>query len=175
MLVSNYGQEESFDLLFDMLMEPKAWFPLKNIDGSEFYAINEGTAEGIIVGGNMTLISSLMGTEYEIDLKDRILFIEETGEAPYRLHRYIWQLKLAGKLDEVAAVVIGDILPDREYDDPEISLKVIVEALKDVNVPILYNVHAGHGENPLTIPMGATVRIDWNEIAVIQKVVEAAN
>gem|GEM_PF-10228 len=174
MLSSNYGQKESFDLLFDLLMNPSAGFPVKNIDGTVFSVINEGTAEGIITGGNLTLINSLMGTEYEIDLKDKILFIEDLDEAPYRLHRYIWQLKLAGKLDEVAAVVIGDILPDEEYDDPEISLKVVLEALKDVNAPILYNVRAGHGENPLTIPIGARVRIEGREIKVIQEVVEAA-
>ena len=172
MLSSNYGQQESFDLLFDMLMRPKSGFPLKNINGSPFSVINEGTAEGVIVGGNMTLISSLMGTEYELDLKDKILFIEDLDEAPYRLHRYLWQLKLAGKLDEVAAVVIGDILPDKEYDDPEISIKAVFEALKDVNVPILYNVRAGHDENPLTIPIGAKVRIDGNKITVMQRVVE---
>ena len=174
MLSSNYGQQEAFDLLFEMLMAPKAAFPLENIDGTAFITINEGYAEGIIVGGNMTLLSSLMGTEYELDVKDKILFIEETGEAPYRLHRYIWQLKLAGLLDEVAAVVIGDILPDRVYDDPEISLKVILEALKDVNVPILYNVRAGHGVNPLTIPIGAMVRIEGNGITVMQEVVTGA-
>ena len=171
MLSSNFGQLESFDLLFDMLTEQKDGFPLKNIDGSPFSVINEGKAEGVIVGGNLTLISSLMGTEYELDVKDKILFIEELDEAPYRLHRYLWQLKLAGKLDEVAAVVIGDILPDREYDDPEISIKVIFEALKDINAPILYNVRAGHHENPLTIPIGARVRIDGNEITVMQRVV----
>ncbi|MCL2003094.1 MAG: LD-carboxypeptidase [Oscillospiraceae bacterium] len=172
MLSSNYGQDEAFDWLFDMLMNPSDEFPLKNIDGTEFSVINEGTAEGIVVGGNLTLISVLMGTEYELDLKDKVLFIEELNEAPYKLHRYIWQLKLAGKLDDAAAIVIGDILPDREYDDPEISLKVIFEALKDVTVPILYNVRAGHGANPFTIPIGATVRIEGNEITVAQSVVE---
>ncbi|MCL2049140.1 MAG: LD-carboxypeptidase [Defluviitaleaceae bacterium] len=172
MLSSNLGQEEAFDLLFDMLMNPQAAFALTNIDGTEFSVINEGTAHGAIVGGNMTLISSLMGTPYEMDLKDKVLFIEELDEAPYRLHRYIWQLKLAGMLDEVAAIVIGDILPDREYADPEISLKVIFEALKDVTAPIIYNVRAGHDTNPFTIPIGATVRIKGSEITVIHNVVE---
>ena len=172
MLSSNYGQDASFERLFDMLTNPADEFLLKNIDGTEFSVINEGTAEGILVGGNMTLISALMGTPYEIDLKDKILFIEELDEAPYKLHRYMWQLKLAGKLDEAAAIVIGDILPDREYDDPEISLKVILEVLKDVTVPIVYNVRAGHGENPLTLPIGAMVRIEGTDITVTQNVVE---
>ena len=172
MLSSNYGQDAAFDDLFDMLMNPRESFPLKNLDGSAFSVINEGEAEGILVGGNMTLISSLMGTPFEPDLKDKILFIEELDEAPYKLHRYVWQLKLSGYLDEVAAIVIGDILPDREYDDPDLSLKVILEALKDVTVPILYNVKAGHETNPFTLPIGAIVRIEGNEMTVIQKVVE---
>ena len=167
MLSPNYGQEKAFGLLFDILMNPSGEIPLENIDGTEFSVINEGTAEGVIVGGNMTLISSLMGTPYEIDLKGKILFIEELDEAPYKLHRYMWQLKLAGKLDEAAAVLIGDILPDREYDDPDISVKVILEVLQDLTVPILYNVRAGHGVNPLTIPIGATARIEGSRITVM--------
>ena len=174
MLSSNHGQEESFDLLFDLLMKPAPGFPVKNLDGTAFSVINEGPAEGLILGGNLTLISTLMGTEYEFDLKDKILFIEDLDEAPYRLHRYMWQLKLAGKLDEAAAVLIGDILPDEEYDDPEISLKVVLEALKEVGAPILYNVRAGHAENPLTIPMGARVRIDGREVRVMEEVVAPA-
>ena len=174
MLSSNYGQEESFDLLFKLLEEPKESFPLRNLEGTEFSAINSGIAEGIVVGGNMTLISVLMGTPYEPDFKDKILFIEEVGEAPYKLHRYMSQLKLSGKLDGAAAIVIGDISPDREYDDPDISLKVILEVLKDVKVPIVYNVRAGHDENPITIPIGAAVKIEGRSITVTQKVVETA-
>ena len=156
-----------------MLMNPKDGFPLENIDGTAFIAKNTGSAEGVIVGGNMTLISSLMGTKYELDLKDKILFIEDLQEAPYKLHRYLWQLKLAGKLDEVAAVVIGDILP-LAGDNPDNYYFSIFEALKDVKAPILYNVRAGHDENPLTIPLGAEVRIEGNMITVTQSVVGTA-
>ena len=167
MLSSNYGQDESFDLLFDMLMnkleEPLTSFPLENIDGTEFSVINEGVAEGVIAGGNMTLISALMGTPYEIDLREKILFIEELEEPPYRLHSYIWQLKLTGKLDQVAAIVVGDILPKNG-----IHLQVILEALRTVNVPILHGVRAGHDGNPFTIPIGATVRIEGNKMSVIR-------
>jgi len=171
MLSSNYGQQESLDLLFEILMNPKDSFSLQNIDGTPFSVFNEGIAEGIIVGGNLTLISTLMGTDFEIDLKNKILFIEETGEAPYKLHRYLWQLKLAGKLDELAAVVIGDVLSDEEYDDPEILLKVMLDVLKDLDIPILYNIRAGHDENPLTLPHGAKARISGNEITITQNVV----
>jgi len=171
MLSSNYEQTESFDLLFTMLMEPADRFNLKNIDNSPFSVINEGITEGVLIGGNLTLISSLMGTEFEPDFKNKILFFEELGEAPYKLHRYIWQLKLAGVLDEVAAIIIGDILPDKEYDDPDISMKVIFEALEGTNIPVLYNVRLGHDDNPITIPHGARVRIEGNQITVLHNVV----
>ncbi|MCL2108437.1 MAG: LD-carboxypeptidase [Oscillospiraceae bacterium] len=168
MLSSNFGQEASFDVLFDMLMnklaEPELEFALENINGTSFEVVNSGVAEGVIVGGNMTLISALMGTPYELDVKDKILFIEELDEWPYRLHSYIWQLKLSGKLDQAAAIVIGDILPT----PPESHLATILEALKDVTVPILYNVRAGHDTNPLTIPIGATVKIDGATMKVVR-------
>ena len=171
MLSSNYGQEQAFDLLFDMLMAPKSSFPLQNIDGTAFSVLNEGTAQGRVVGGNLTLINSLMGTPYELDLKDKILFIEELDEAPYRLHRYLWQLKLAGKLDELAGLVIGDLLPDKEYEDPDLMMNVVFDALKDLDVPIVYNVRAGHDEDPLTIPIGALLRIEGDRLTVVENVV----
>ena len=168
---SNYGQDEAFDALFEILMEPKAPFTLTNIDGTAFSVLNEGVAKGRIVGGNLTLVRSLMGTPYEMDLKNKILFIEELDEAPYRLHRDLWQLRLAGKLDELAGVVIGDILPDKEYEEPDIYFHVLSDALKGLDVPIIYDVRAGHDDDPLTIPIGAMVQIEGDRVMVLEKVV----
>ncbi|MFQ8899372.1 MAG: hypothetical protein ACLR71_15325 [[Clostridium] scindens] len=71
--------------------------------------MKEGVCEGRIAGGNMTLVSRLMGTPYEIDARGKILFLEEVGEKPYRLHGMLYRLKLAGKFDEAAGVIIGSL------------------------------------------------------------------
>jgi len=71
--------------------------------------IAPGKASGILTGGNLTVIASLIGTPYEIDTRGRILFLEEVGEAPYRIDRLLLQLKLAGKLSDAAGFILGDI------------------------------------------------------------------
>ena len=70
----------------------------------------EGTSSGKLTGGNLSLICSMMGSPYEIETAGKILFIEDVGEAPYRIDRYLSELKLAGKL----AVVNGIILPKKK-------------------------------------------------------------
>lgn len=170
MLSSNYGQDESFEYLFKMLTDNLESPDLKNIDLSSFKVLKKGTARGQIVGGNMVLISSLMGTDYEIDTDGKILFIEELEEPLYRLDRILWQLKLAGKFDNVAGIIIGDIY---KCDDDGPALDGILEFLdRNVDVPVIYNVRAGHDLNPLTLPLGAEVCIHDDCISLEQSVVE---
>ena len=171
MLSSNYKQDKSFECLFKMLTNDLESFDLRNIDNSSFKVLKEGTAKGQIVGGNMVLISSLMGTDYEIDTDGKILFLEELEEPPYKLDRILWQLKLAGKFDNVAGIIIGDIY---ECDDGDGStLKGILEFFdRNVDVPVIYNVHAGHDVNPITIPLGAEACIHGDYISLEQCVVE---
>ena len=89
MTASNKEDTESFEKLFEMLKEPKEKMELTNIDGSSFEIFKEGTAEGQLIGGNMTLISSLMGTKYEIDTENKVLFLEEIDEPTYKLDRIL--------------------------------------------------------------------------------------
>ena len=69
--------------------------------------INEGVAEGIVVGGNLSLIYALMGTPYEINFDDKILFIEEVNEAPYAVDRMLSSLILSGKLKTLKGIICG--------------------------------------------------------------------
>src|SRR5258708_6078603 len=70
--------------------------------------VRPGRARGRLIGGNLTLVSTTMGTPYEIETRGRILFIEDVGEEPYRVDRMLTQLKLAGKLDAAAGIVWGE-------------------------------------------------------------------
>lgn len=170
MLASNYGQDESFECLFKMLTDNLESPDLKNIDHSSFKVLKKGTARGQVVGGNMSLISLLMGTDYEIDTDGKILFIEEINEPLYRLDGLLWQLKLAGKFDNVAGIIIGDIY---KCDANGPALDGILAFLdSNVDVPVIYNVHSGHDLNPLTIPLGAEVCIHDDCISLEQRVVE---
>jgi len=136
---------------------------LKNAPGyHERKTINGGSCEGMLVGGNLMLITSLLGTPYELDTKDRILFIEEIGEHTYCIDRMLTQLRLAGKLDDCAGIVFGD------FKNCEIEFKeygfTIEEIIRDVAAPsgkpIFTGFQAGHCMPKITLPYGVNCRMD---------------
>lgn len=124
--------------------------------------IVEGKAIGQLTGGNLSLISSLMGTKYEIDAKDKILFIEDVGEPPYRIDRMLTQLRLAGKFDQAKGIIFG------KCEDCEGSLstwnftlgEVLDNLLGDLKIPVQYGLMFGHTDNQLTIPYGIQAEFD---------------
>lgn len=167
----NYKETKTFDNLFEILMNPKPQIELYNIDDdSPFKAYKLGVCEAQVFGGNMCLIQCLIGTPYEPSYKDKILFFEEIEENDYRIHRILWQLKLAGRLDDLAGIIIGTITP-AQGETEEGLLKACFDVIKDLEVPIIYNFHAGHIKNPLTLPIGATLTIEGERVIVTGPVV----
>jgi muramoyltetrapeptide carboxypeptidase len=131
-------------------------FPLRTV--------SPGVARGRIVGGNLTLVSATMGTPFEIETKDRILLIEDTGEAPYRIDRMLVQLKLAGKLEQAAGIVFGtcsDCAPSRSSFELTLSLsEVLDELLGSLRKPVLAGLLFGHTKEKAIIPMGVEAELD---------------
>jgi muramoyltetrapeptide carboxypeptidase len=140
------------------------------------HTIVAGRARGPIVGGNLTLISTTMGTPYEIDTKGKILFLEDTGEAPYRVDRMLVQLKLAGKLSEAAGIVWGtctDCVPSNSSFEVNLSMSDLLdEILGDLGKPVLAGLVFGHTKEKVTLPMGVACELDAGEKKVV--VTEAA-
>lgn len=140
------------------------------------HTVAPGKARGAIAGGNLTLVSTTMGTPYEIDAKGKILFLEDTGEAPYRVDRMLTQLKLAGKLDEAAAIVWGtctDCTPAKSSFEVNLSLSDLVdEILGRLGKPVLAGLVFGHTKEKATIPIGVEAEMDAGAKTVA--VVEAA-
>lgn len=137
---------------------------IKNPSGEELERINGGVVEGTIIGGNLSLIVATLGTPYEICLKDKILFIEEVGEEPYRIDRMLTQLRLSGKLNEVAGIILGDfnncIAKNSEYNQSLTLEQVIEDIIKPIGIPTLSNLKAGHCEPMVTLPLGIKVKLD---------------
>jgi len=124
--------------------------------------LRDGKAEGVLTGGNLTLISTLMGTPYEIETDQRVVVIEDVTEAPYRIDRYLSQLKLAGKLERPAAVLIGQFT-DCDPEDPtaEKTLdEIFNEYFGDAPYPVVMNFPVGHVPQNATLPMGSRVEVD---------------
>ncbi len=128
--------------------------------------IRPGKATGRLIGGNLTLFTALLGTPYEADTRDAILFLEETGEEPYDIDRMLTQLRLAGKLDQIAGLVF-DKCPDCKPSDYKpafyntLSLEEVLEdRLGTLRCPVLYGLHLGHESDKPTLPLGITATLD---------------
>ena len=126
-----------------------------------------GIASGKLVGGNLSLICSMMGSVYEAKTMGSILFIEDVGEAPYRIDRYLSELKLAGKLDLVNGIIIGRF-SRRETEAPDRSTdfqmhQVFQQYFSKMKVPVIFNFPSGHGSKNVSLPLGCIVEINTDD------------
>jgi len=124
-------------------------------------ALHGGRGEGPLVGGNLEMISRLVGTPYALPLDGAVLFLEDVGERPYRIDRQLTQLRLAGALDRLAGVVLGDFVGCVEKDGtgPDAEA-VLAERLGARGIPVLAGAPIGHGERNRALPHGARARVD---------------
>ncbi len=120
--------------------------------------LRTGNAEGILIGGCLTLICTSIGTSYEIDTDHKILFLEDINEAPFRIDRMLSYLKSLGKFDRVKGVVFGQMPGCHAETLPEI----ILDILGEYDFPILFGFPSGHGEGTATLPFGLRMRLESN-------------
>lgn len=116
-----------------------------------------GRAEGPVIGGNLTTLCHLLGTPFAPDCDGRILFLEERGEAPYRIDRMLTQMRLAGCFAGVRGLLLGRFSECGEAEEVE---RVVMDVLGDLPFPVLAGVAAGHGEPNLAIPFGVPALLD---------------
>lgn len=125
--------------------------------------LQTGTATGQLIGGNLSLIASTMGTPYELDTKDKILFIEEVDEEPYTVDRMLLELKHNGKLADCAGILVGAFTNCEKprTEKPFLPLEqVFAELLFDEGKPILAGVQCGHVLPTMSLPLGAMVAMN---------------
>ena len=128
--------------------------------------IRPGRARGRLIGGNLTLISTTMGTPYEIDTRGCILFTEDVDEEPYRIDRMLTQLRLAGKLEQAAGIVFGECADCRPKDyKPSFNStytlgEVLDNILAGLKIPVLFGLTIGHTDDQLTLPEGVMATLD---------------
>jgi muramoyltetrapeptide carboxypeptidase len=122
-------------------------------------ALRPGRARAALTGGNLSLLAHSVGTPFEVAAPGRILFVEETGEAPYRIDRMVRQLLLAGVFRDVAGVVLGQFSGIKPGEQRTVA-GLFLEALGDRAVPVVSGIPAGHGSPNRALPFGVTATLD---------------
>ena len=130
----------------------------------------EGLVRGKLFGGNLAVLSGLIGTPYMVVPENGILFIEDIGEAPYKIDRMMWQLKLSGILSRISALIIGQFTDCQE--DPLMGSTIyesIRDIVKDYNYPLVFNFPVGHVKENYSLLHGAVVELEVSENNVKMK------
>jgi muramoyltetrapeptide carboxypeptidase len=124
--------------------------------------LRPGRAEGRLVGGNLALLASLCGTPFAPDYTDAILFLEDIGEATYRIDRMLRQLALSGALVRLAGIVYGRFTDGTDPADESSCelLEILREAADLAAVPAISGAPVGHIDDQWTIPIGAMAELD---------------
>jgi muramoyltetrapeptide carboxypeptidase len=144
--------------LFRLLESPE---PPPPLTGSATYV--PGTAEGPLLGGNLSLITHLLGTPFMPSLEGAILLLEDIGERPYRLDRMWTHLRLAGVFERVRGIVLGDFTACEEKDALYSAADVLRSLAEETGLPCAAGFPIGHGTLNYPVPLGTAVRLDATE------------
>jgi muramoyltetrapeptide carboxypeptidase len=144
--------------------------------GSGVSGLAEGSAEGILYGGCLSILVASLGTPYEIRTEGTILFLEDVAEKPYRIDRMLMQLKLAGKLNGVRGIVFGEMLDCVQNANQGYTLEeVVLRIVGSLGVPVAYGVRSGHvTTGNITLPIGVRAGLTVSGGQVSLRIVEAA-
>ncbi|MBU1641045.1 MAG: LD-carboxypeptidase [Proteobacteria bacterium] len=149
------SDKHSLEMMLQSLTQPIPP-PLK---AKSLEIIRPGTAKGFLVGGNLATMTHLLATPFQPRWQDSILFLEDIGEAPYRIDRFLTQLSLAGLLSNLGGIILGRFT---ECGDQEMIWQRVAELTRDENIPIWGNFPVGHGQHNMTMPIGSQVVMDSN-------------
>lgn len=132
--------------------------------------IKQGEARGTLYGGCLSILVSLLGTPWEPDTTNRLLFVEDVGAKPYQIDRMLWQLRVAGKLEGVTGIVFGEMLDCASPGaEPDLLEKVIASALADFEGPIAFGLRSGHvSRDNVTLTFGVEAELRAGDEALLR-------
>ena len=141
--------------LFDLLESP---YPAPALNGAATYV--SGVAEGPLLGGNLSVLTRMLGTPFMPSLEGAILLLEDHGERPYRLDRMWTHLQLAGVFARVRGIALGTFTACEEQDAAYSSADVLRELAASTGLPCAAGFPVGHGDLNEVVPLGVRVRLD---------------
>ncbi len=142
------------------LFHPDQAFDIQ-VKHDDYQVIYPGQVKGSLCGGNLTLLASLCGTKYQLNAKNKIVFLEDIGEEPYRIDRMLTQLISSGSLDGARAVLFGIFKGCEPEDEHSFTLmEVLKDRMKRLQLPSAYGFPIGHIKNQCTLAIGKEVQVD---------------
>ena len=131
-----------------------------------------GNAEGILVGGCLTLVQTTLGTPWELDTRNAILVLEDCNIKPYQLDRALMHLKHAGKLSDVRGIILGDFPGCDAPAGGETVEDVANRILGPLRIPVAFGAPIGHTDRPmLTLPLGVRARLSGTRLEILEPAV----
>ena len=135
---------------------------VSNPDGCTFVPVARGVASGELVGGNLAVLCTTLGTVCEVDTAGRVVLLEDVDEEPYSVDRMLNHLLNAGKLADAAGILLGEFTgcePPEKYRRRRVE-DIVRDVLVPLGIPILGGLRSGHGTHNVTLPLGACVELD---------------
>lgn len=169
MVVPNFSEDVSSyteEIFWRMVSSNKKFGRLKFPKLDHLPNLNSGSVSGRIVGGNLAVLTSLIGSAYFPNLKDKILLLEDISEPPYKIDRMLNQLRLSKVFKKVKGVILGSFIDCNEPDKKKKTLsldEIIEDYIKSTGLPAVYNFPHGHINDFITIPIGINVRLNAKE------------
>ena len=146
------------------LFKRRPWGEVLPLGDQPITTIYPGETTGLIVGGNLSVLVSTLGSPFEVDCRNKILFLEETGEEPYKIDKALTALALAGKFEDCAGIILGtwsDCEAKEEDREDSLSLEEIFDdVVRPWRKPTINHFRAGHVYPQITIPMGTRIKLD---------------
>ena len=166
MVVPNFSKEvrsyteESF---WQMITSTKKIGKVKLPELDKLPSLNLGITTGRLVGGNLAVFVSLLGTKYLPDLNNKILLLEEINEPPYKIDRMFNQLRLNKAFDKVSGIILGSFVDCNEPDKEKKTLtleEVWSDYLSRIKIPVIHSFPHGHIKDMLTVPIGTRIKLN---------------
>ncbi len=147
---------------WQQIFNPHPWYEFSfSSEKTEIW--QAGEANGPLLGGCLSMVAHQLGTPYMPDFNQAILFLEDVGEAPYKIDRYLAQLKQAGIFQKISALILGEFI-DCTDDNPDRQAISVRDVLQDYfsnsPFPVLYNFPYGHGARKFTMPIGVQAELN---------------
>ena len=124
-----------------------------------------GHTKGELIGGNLSILYSMMGSDCELDTDDKILFIEDLDEYLYHIDRMMMCLKRAGKLSSLKGLIVGDVsqMNDNTIPFGKTAEQIIMDAVSEYDYPVCFNMPFGHINNNMPLILGSTIELNVNK------------